>query len=102
MPYIKIKIGSIEIEGTDIAPDSLNSILSVMNTYGLLANSNLRVQREKLANGPERAVEPRKLADGKYTTICSKCGGQAETPFKPRPDKPVLCTACYQRKDDAF
>jgi len=33
-----------------------------------------------------------------HKAICSKCGQDCEVPFKPRGDKPVLCSDCF-RKD---
>ena len=31
-----------------------------------------------------------------YNTICSDCGESCEVPFKPRGDKPVLCSHCFE------
>ncbi len=36
--------------------------------------------------------EPRQM----YTAICSNCGNEAQVPFRPRGDKPVYCSDCYQ------
>lgn len=30
-----------------------------------------------------------------FKTICTKCGGQAEVPFKPNGSKPVFCRDCF-------
>ena len=30
-----------------------------------------------------------------YNVICSDCGADAQVPFKPSNDRPVLCKACY-------
>jgi CxxC-x17-CxxC domain-containing protein len=30
-----------------------------------------------------------------YNVICSECGAEAQVPFKPSNDRPVLCKACY-------
>ena len=35
-----------------------------------------------------------------YDAVCSKCKQRCEVPFKPLPNKPVYCSACF-RKDDA-
>ncbi len=32
-----------------------------------------------------------------YSVTCSECGQNAEVPFQPRGDKPVLCRDCFQR-----
>jgi len=33
-----------------------------------------------------------------FTAICAECGGEAKVPFKPRDDKPVYCSHCFERK----
>jgi CxxC-x17-CxxC domain-containing protein len=35
---------------------------------------------------------PRELFD----VICAECGGNAKVPFKPRGDKPVYCSKCFE------
>lgn len=30
-----------------------------------------------------------------YNVICSACGAEAQVPFQPSNDRPVLCKACY-------
>lgn len=32
-----------------------------------------------------------------HTIICAECGAEAEVPFLPRNDKPVYCSACFDR-----
>jgi CxxC-x17-CxxC domain-containing protein len=31
-----------------------------------------------------------------YPAVCAQCGRDAEVPFEPRGDKPVLCNECFQ------
>ena len=31
-----------------------------------------------------------------YTTVCARCGKEARVPFKPREDRPVLCSECFE------
>ncbi len=31
-----------------------------------------------------------------FAAICSRCGNQAQVPFKPRMDRPVYCSDCYR------
>ena len=38
-------------------------------------------------------VGPREL----HAAVCHGCGGQALVPFAPRADKPVYCSACFER-----
>ncbi len=31
-----------------------------------------------------------------FAAICTRCGNQAQVPFKPRMDKPVYCSDCFR------
>jgi len=31
-----------------------------------------------------------------FAVICSRCGNQAQVPFKPRMDRPVYCSDCFR------
>ncbi|MFH0860315.1 MAG: CxxC-x17-CxxC domain-containing protein [Candidatus Altiarchaeota archaeon] len=31
-----------------------------------------------------------------HTTVCSKCGNEAQVPFKPTEGKPVYCRDCFR------
>lgn len=33
-----------------------------------------------------------------HTTVCAGCGGEARVPFKPRGDRPVYCSSCFENK----
>jgi len=33
----------------------------------------------------------------RHTVICAECGARTEVPFVPRNDRPVYCSACYNR-----
>lgn len=53
-------------------------------------------------NEPQRCKECRdkrknrgKPAREYFTTTCARCGKEAKVPFKPREDRPVLCSECY-------
>ena len=35
-----------------------------------------------------------------FTATCSKCGGLAEIPFRPRENKPVYCSRCFGKNDN--
>jgi CxxC-x17-CxxC domain-containing protein len=50
-----------------------------------------RSQR-RLAN-VNRERGPREM----HKITCAECGAEAEVPFLPRNDKPVYCSACYDR-----
>ena len=34
-----------------------------------------------------------------YKVTCSQCGKDAEVPFQPRGDRPVLCRDCFQKQN---
>ena len=36
----------------------------------------------------------------KFTAVCAECGGVAEVPFKPREDRPVYCSDCFNKKKE--
>ncbi len=35
-----------------------------------------------------------------FTATCSKCGGLAEVPFRPRENKLVYCTSCFRKNEN--
>ena len=42
--------------------------------------------------------KPAKPAKEMFTTTCANCGKEARVPFKPREDRPVLCSECFAAK----
>ncbi|MBQ3379894.1 MAG: zinc-ribbon domain containing protein [Clostridia bacterium] len=36
-----------------------------------------------------------------HTAICAACGKEARVPFKPRNDRPIYCSECFQKQKDA-
>ncbi|MDD3014417.1 MAG: zinc-ribbon domain containing protein [Candidatus Gastranaerophilales bacterium] len=61
-------------------------------------------EQKGLANRPKRCKPcrtakknasrggyPKKM----YDVVCSQCGRDAQVPFKPSDDRPVLCKECY-------
>jgi len=59
-----------------------------------------------LLNDPQRCPSCRAVAkrarstDGPrefHAAICGACGGQAVVPFAPRNDRPVYCSACFDK-----
>ncbi len=54
-------------------------------------------------NEPARCKECRtakkaasKQAREMYDVICADCGAEAKVPFKPRNDRPVYCSNCFE------
>jgi CxxC-x17-CxxC domain-containing protein len=33
-----------------------------------------------------------------FTALCGECGKEAQLPFKPRGDRPVYCSECFEKK----
>jgi CxxC-x17-CxxC domain-containing protein len=47
------------------------------------------------ASGPDRergAEGPREY----FAAVCTRCGNQAQVPFKPHMDRPVYCSDCFR------
>ena len=44
--------------------------------------------------GYERSEE--RPAREYFAVICSRCGNQAQVPFRPRMDRPVYCSDCFR------
>lgn len=49
-----------------------------------------RLKRYRLFKEPQ----PEEL----YEAVCSECGSSCEVPFKPEPDRPVYCLACWKKR----
>jgi len=43
------------------------------------------------------AVGTNAKGDELFVTVCSVCGKEAKTPFKPNPNRPVYCSDCYEK-----
>lgn len=61
-----------------------------------------------LVNDPQRCPSCRAKAKHERTVVpsggreyhaalCNGCGGQAVVPFEPRNDRPVYCSACFDK-----
>ena len=48
---------------------------------------------ERDSYGSRDYSSPRQM----HVTTCASCGGEAQVPFVPRGDKPVLCSNCFQQ-----
>lgn len=35
----------------------------------------------------------------KFSAVCAKCGDECKVPFKPRGDKPVYCSKCFENME---
>ncbi|CDC64370.1 uncharacterized protein BN660_00312 [Clostridium sp. CAG:448] len=36
-----------------------------------------------------------------FTTVCADCGGEARVTFQPSDDRPVYCSACFEKRRKA-
>jgi CxxC-x17-CxxC domain-containing protein len=37
--------------------------------------------------------------EGEHSAVCGECGSPCEVPFKPKPDRPVYCQACWKKRN---
>lgn len=51
-----------------------------------------RDTRKKRMNGNGQRRQNRQM----YDAVCADCGAATQVPFKPRNDRPVYCSDCYQ------
>lgn len=52
-------------------------------------------------NGGGNRGGPRRFNNGPremHKITCSECGKDSEVPFRPRPDTPVYCRECFQKR----
>lgn len=40
----------------------------------------------------------RRPAREMYDAVCYECGAEAKVPFMPREDRPVYCSACFEKR----
>ena len=57
---------------------------------------------EEVQEEQSEAPEAKQLDNGNWEATCSECGGRAEVPFKPDPDRPVYCKDCFSKKKSRF
>jgi CxxC-x17-CxxC domain-containing protein len=48
--------------------------------------------REAGENGGRDPHSPREY----FAVVCSRCGNQAQVPFRPNMDRPVYCSDCFR------
>ena len=62
-------------------------------------------QQKGLAHAPQRCPECRRKGKEErraaraalmHDVVCSNCGKQAQVPFRPRTDRPVYCSDCFE------
>ena len=58
-------------------------------------------------NEPQRCKDCRqnrknadKPAREYFTAVCADCGGEAKVPFKPKNDRPILCSDCFAKQKE--
>ena len=59
----------------------------VLTSATLTTDSEFSYIRERLG------LQPREL----HTSVCAACGAQTTVPFLPRYQRPVYCSACFER-----
>lgn len=90
--------------------DAPGEAVIIEHSRRLYTKSQLQVETEitrwssSLAETPEEAskqspemVGINKQGDELFVAVCSVCGKEAKTPFKPNPNRPVYCSDCYEK-----
>lgn len=44
----------------------------------------------------ERIKQSREM----FVGVCAECGKEARVPFKPKDDRPILCSECFAKKSE--
>jgi CxxC-x17-CxxC domain-containing protein len=58
-------------------------------------------KRDTGGRRPERNFSNNNFGEKQmFAAVCSKCGNGCEVPFKPTGSKPVLCSRCFEQKDN--
>ena len=57
--------------------------------------------REKRGGRREYRRDNRHDTKTLFSAVCDKCGKDCRVPFKPNPDKPIYCSACFDEKDSS-
>ncbi len=74
--------------------------------FGFSAGEQAFFAGKGLTNDPQRCPACRAVAKRArssdsprefHAAICGACGGQAVVPFAPRNDRPVYCSACFDK-----
>ena len=57
-----------------------------------------RANRRAMRNGSEVGPDPSASGGSReyFAAVCSRCGNQAQVPFKPHMDRPVYCSDCFR------
>jgi len=55
-----------------------------------------RATRRAIRNGDGPAQDPAAGQREYFAAVCSRCGNQAQVPFKPHMDRPVYCSDCFR------
>jgi CxxC-x17-CxxC domain-containing protein len=61
-----------------------------------------RKSRQADSRTPVVAPRFRELQEVRSTVVCSSCGETTEVPFAAKPGRSVYCSACFQRRRQAF
>ena len=78
-------------EGSNAGLDPLTVVTDAINSPGAV----MAAERTTDESQSRRRRRRRKDNREPCTVICSQCGATAQVHFKPQPDRPVYCEACY-------
>jgi CxxC-x17-CxxC domain-containing protein len=57
-----------------------------------------RIRRRSAAKRRPGRRGNARTASQRYQIVCADCGTSTTVPFKPDPDRPVYCQACYRKR----
>ncbi len=60
--------------------------------------ASCRAARRAMRDNGESGSHDRPVAGPReyFAVVCSRCGNQAQVPFRPRMDRPVYCSDCFR------
>jgi CxxC-x17-CxxC domain-containing protein len=96
---------SVEVEET-VNQDRTLTCRDCSEEFIFSAGEQAFFQSKGLTNDPQRCPSCRAIAKRARTNegprefhaaVCGACGGQAVVPFAPRNDRPVYCSACFDK-----
>ena len=108
----EVKVEETEAEAAETAPveyqDETLVCVECGNEFVFTAGEQAFYAEKGYTNKPKRckACRAAKKNANKppreyFYAVCSECGGEAKLTFQPSKDKPVYCSACFEKRRNA-
>lgn len=104
---VKVENTEVEAETPDYQDETLICV-ECGNEFVFSAGEQAFYAEKGYTNKPKRckACRDAKKNAGKppreyFYATCSECGGEAKLTFEPSKDKPVYCSACFEKRRNA-